>query len=181
MQIQKGRAALDHLWRSAARGKSWRHQLSIIRGRRRSSSLSDGVDNGELPHDDRLIARDNDRLRKNKIHIPTSNRCRESNGGLDERWLPTHITHSISSSHPQLESLSRRVMVSQKMQCNWALIMRRPASQLYVGIAAVDVANRRTRSAGCKRNNALVKVDRAVYGCADLNDQDRIRFSRRFD
>ena len=68
-----------------------------------------------------------------------------------------------------------------KVQCNRALIMRRRASQLYVGIAAVDVANRRTRSAGCKRNNALVKVDRAVYGCADLNDQDRIRFSRRFD
>jgi len=32
----KGRAALDHLRRSAARDKSWRHQLSIIRGRRRS-------------------------------------------------------------------------------------------------------------------------------------------------
>ena len=47
-QIQKRRAALDHLRRSAARCKSWRHQLSIIRGRRRSSSLSDGVDNGEL-------------------------------------------------------------------------------------------------------------------------------------
>jgi len=47
-QIQKGRAALDHLRRSAARDKSWRHQLSIIRGRRRSQSLSDGVDNGEL-------------------------------------------------------------------------------------------------------------------------------------
>jgi len=46
----KGRAALDHLRRSAARGKLWRHQLSIIRGRRRSSSLSDGVDSsgGEL-------------------------------------------------------------------------------------------------------------------------------------
>ena len=36
-QIQKGRAALDHLRRSAARCKSWRHQLSIIRGRRRRS------------------------------------------------------------------------------------------------------------------------------------------------
>jgi len=36
MQIQKGRAALDHLWRCTARDKSWRHQLSIIRGRRRS-------------------------------------------------------------------------------------------------------------------------------------------------
>ena len=59
--------------------------------------------------------------------------------------------------------------------------MGRPASQLYVGIAAFDVANRRTRSAGCKRCNTLVKVDRVVYGCADLNDQDRIRSSRRFD
>jgi len=35
-QIQKRRATLDHLRRSAARDKSWRHQLSIIRGRRRS-------------------------------------------------------------------------------------------------------------------------------------------------
>jgi len=59
--------------------------------------------------------------------------------------------------------------------------MRRRTPQLYVGIAAFDVANRRTRSAGCKHCNALVKVDRAVYGCADLNDQDRIRSSHRFD
>jgi len=44
-----------------------------------------------------------------------------------------------------------------------------------------DVANRRTRRAGCKRCNALVKVDRAVQTCADLNDQDRLRSSRRFD
>ena len=92
---------------------------------------------------------------------------RESNGGVDGRWLPTHITpthitHNISSSHLQLKSLSSRVMVLQRMQCNTALIMRRPASQLYVGIAAVDVANRSTRCAGCKRCNALVKVDRAV-------------------
>jgi len=57
---------------------------------------------------------------------------------MDRRWLPTHITHSISSSHLQLESLSRHVMVLQRMQCNWALIMRRPASQLYVGIAAFE-------------------------------------------
>jgi len=42
------------------------------------------------------------------------------------------------------------------------LIMRRPASQLYVGIAAFDAATRRTRCAGCKRCNALVKVDRMV-------------------
>ena len=59
--------------------------------------------------------------------------------------------------------------------------MRMRTPQLYVGIAAFDVANLRTRSAGCKRCNALVKVDRAVYSCADLNDQDRIRSSRRFD
>ena len=59
--------------------------------------------------------------------------------------------------------------------------MLRPASQLYVGIAAVDVANRRTRSAGCKRCNALVKVNHVVQGCADLNDQDRIPSSCRFD
>jgi len=78
---------------------------------------------------------------------------RESNGGLDGRWLPTHITHSISSSHLQRESLSCCVMVSQRMQCNWALIMCRPASQLYVSIAAFDVATRHTRSAGCKRCN----------------------------
>jgi len=38
-QIQKGRAALDHLRRSAAPDKSWCHQLSIIRGRRRSSPV----------------------------------------------------------------------------------------------------------------------------------------------
>jgi len=59
--------------------------------------------------------------------------------------------------------------------------MLRPASQLYVGIAAVDVDTRRTCSTGCKRCNALVKVDRAVCGYADLNNQDRIRSSRRFD
>jgi len=40
--------------------------------------------------------------------------------------------------------------------------MHRPASQLYVGIAAFDVATRRTRSACCKRCNALIKVDRTV-------------------
>jgi len=68
-----------------------------------------------------------------------------------------------------------------KVQCNCALIMRRCTPQLYVGIATFHVANRRTRSASCKCCNALVKVDRAVYGCADLNDQDRIRSSRRFD
>jgi len=43
--------------------------------------------------------------------------------------------------------------------------MRSPASQRYVSIAAFDVATRSTRSAGCKRSNALVNVDRAVYGC----------------
>jgi len=38
---------------------------------------------------------------------------------LEFTLLPTHshITHSISSSHLQLESLSRRVMVLQRMQC----------------------------------------------------------------
>jgi len=66
----------------------------------------------------------------------------ESNGGVDERSLLTHITHNISSSHLQLESLSCCVMVLQRMQSDWALIMRRPASQLYVGIAAFDVATR---------------------------------------
>jgi len=55
------------------------------------------------------------------------------------------------------------IMVLQRMQCNWALIMRRPASQLYVGIAALDVATRRTCSAGCKRCNALVKVHRKMW------------------
>jgi len=40
--------------------------------------------------------------------------------------------------------------------------MRRRAPQLYVGIAAFDVATRRTRSAGCKRCNTLVRVDHAV-------------------
>jgi len=72
----------------------------------------------------------------------------ESNGGVDGCWLPTHITHSISSSHLELESLSRRVMVLQRMQCNWALIMCRPASQLYVGLVTFDVDTRRTCSAG---------------------------------
>jgi len=37
--------------------------------------------------------------------------------------------------------------------------MRRPASQLYVGTAAFDVATRRTRSAACKRCNVFVEVD----------------------
>ena len=83
----------------------------------------------------------------------------ESNGGVDGRLLPIHITYSISSSHL---NLSHRVMVLQRMQCNRALIMRRPTSQLYVSIAAFDVATRRTHSAGCKRCNALVKVDRIV-------------------
>jgi len=40
--------------------------------------------------------------------------------------------------------------------------MRRPASQLYVGIAPFGVTTRRTRCAGCKLCNALVKVDRVV-------------------
>jgi len=43
--------------------------------------------------------------------------------------------------------------------------MRRLTSRLYVGIAAFDVATRRTHSASCKRCNALVelvKVDRTV-------------------
>ena len=106
---------------------------------------------------------------------------RESNGGVDGCWLPTHITHSISSSHLQLKSLSRCVMVLQRMQCNWAPVMRRPASQLYVGIATFHVAAWRTRSASYKRCNALVKVDRAVLGCADLNNQDRIWSSRWFE
>ena len=39
---------------------------------------------------------------------------RESNGGVYGRWLPTHITHSISCSHLQLESLSCRVMILQR-------------------------------------------------------------------
>jgi len=34
----------------------------------------------------------------------------ESNGGLDGRLLPIHITHSISSSHLKLELLSHRVI-----------------------------------------------------------------------
>jgi len=41
--------------------------------------------------------------------------------------------------------------------------MRRLASQLHVSIAAFDVTTRRTRSAGCKRCNALVKVDHYYY------------------
>jgi len=40
--------------------------------------------------------------------------------------------------------------------------MRSPTSQLYVGIATFDAAALRTRSAGCKRCNALVKVNREV-------------------
>ena len=92
----------------------------------------------------------------------------ESNGGVDGRWLPIHITHSISSSQLQLELLLSHVMVLQRMRCNWALIMRRPASQLYVSIAAFDVATRRTRSAGCKRCNMLVSQPEDVAD--SLND-----------
>jgi len=40
----------------------------------------------------------------------------ESNSGVDGRRLPSHITHSINSSHLHLESLSRHVMVLQRMQ-----------------------------------------------------------------
>jgi len=40
--------------------------------------------------------------------------------------------------------------------------MRRRTPQLYVGIAAFDAAALRTHSAGYKRCNALVKVDRVV-------------------
>jgi len=54
----------------------------------------------------------------------------ESNSGVDQRWLPTQITHIVGSSCLQLESLSRRVIVLQRMQCNWALIMHRLASHL---------------------------------------------------
>ena len=55
------------------------------------------------------------------------------------------------------------------------------APQVCVGIAAFDVATRRTRCAGCKPRDALIKVDCAVQGCVDLNDQDRIQSSHRFD
>jgi len=83
--------------------------------------------------------------------------------------VPAQITHSISSSHLQLDSLSRRVIVVQRMRCNWALITCRLASQQYVGLATFDVTTRRTCSASCKRINALIKVDRAVEDCGDLS------------
>jgi len=51
--------------------------------------------------------------------------------------------------------------------------MRSPASQLYVSIAAFDVATRHTRSAGCKRCTALVKVDRTVDPEAVAESVDR--------
>jgi len=57
---------------------------------------------------------------------------------------------------------------SWRMRCNWALIMRRPASQLYVSIAAFDVATRHTRSAGCKCCNMLVSQREDVAD--SLND-----------
>jgi len=88
----------------------------------------------------------------------------ESNGGVDVRWPPSQITHSISSFHLQLESLSHRVIVLQRMRCNWALFMPmcRPASQLYVGLATIDVVTWHTCCACRKCSSVLVKVDRAV-------------------
>jgi len=80
-QIQKGRAALDHLRCSATRDKSWRYQLSIIRGHRRSQSLSDGVDSGELRNNGELRWLVNSPWqwsvteKKNEFHIRTCNRC----------------------------------------------------------------------------------------------------------
>jgi len=92
------------------------------------------------------------------------------------RPSPTQITHSISSSYLQLQSLSSRVIVVQIK--DW---LYRLTSQLYVGLAIFDVTTRRTCSAGCKCINMLIKVDCAVWGCADLNDQDWIRSSHRFE
>jgi len=63
-----------------------------------------------------------------------------SQDGVPGWCLLSQITHSISSSHLQLESLSHRIIVVQRMWCNWALIIRRLTSQLDVGLATFDVA-----------------------------------------
>ena len=93
---------------------------------------------------------------------------RESNGGVHGRWLPTHITHSISSSHLLLDAVQ---LSTDCAQTHISAVCRH--CRLWCRYLVST-----TRSAGCKRCNALVKVDHAVYGCADLNDQDWIRSSR---
>jgi len=71
--------------------------------------------------------------------------------------LRIQIKLSISSSHLQLESLWCRVIVLQRMWCkNYAQARISAVCQPF------DVAAQRTCSAGCKRNNAFVKVDRVV-------------------
>jgi len=63
-----------------------------------------------------------------------------SQDGVPGWCLLSQITHSISSSRLQLESLSHRIIVVQRMRCNWALIIRRLTSELDVGLATFDVA-----------------------------------------
>jgi len=89
--------------------------------------------------------------------------CHESNGEVDLHLPPILRLHTASVL-PTFSG-SRYHAVSLYYNGCRALIMRTPASQRYVGTAAFDVATRSTRSAGCKRSNALVNVDRAVYGC----------------
>ena len=92
---------------------------------------------------------------------------RESNSGGDGRWLPTHITHSISSSYLQLESLSCHVMVLQRMQCNWALIMQGPHLSCMsalpplmslVSIQALPVVNAIMRSLKSTARSRAVRI-----------------------
>jgi len=100
--------------------------------------------------------------------------------GLAHRPATTHAAAAVAYSDytqhqffpPSAQVAIQPCICLQRMRCNSALIIRRLASQLYVGLATFDVATRRTCSAGCKRINVLVKVYRTVWGCADLNDQD---------
>jgi len=59
-----------------------------------------------------------------------------------KRWSRRTLTaYSHYTQHqffpPSAGVLSCRVMALQRMQCNWALIMRKPASQLYVDMSAL--------------------------------------------
>ena len=101
---------------------------------------------------------------------------RESNGGVDGRWWPTHITHSISSSHLQLESLSRRVMALQRCSVivHWlcagahlSCMLALPPLMSLIGAHALPVVNAVTRSLKSTARSTAVRIKIGFDPAAD--------------
>jgi len=116
----------------AARDKSWCHLLSIIRGRRRSSSLSDGVDSsgGEL-------------VKLYPAHAQTTLYCVTQPAFCMLGKLRWSVNSRLSHDDDQLRI---------KMSFTSILLI-----SAIPGIATFDVATQRTCSAGCKRWAILQK------------------------